>query len=184
MPTFSDPRTQKALRGRREFSRFHFLDGEVGIRILLEAEIDAAREEAQAYIRGRKVSVDLDPEFLDRVIMRAMLCRACVDVDDEKTAYFADLEEVGQLDAVLTQTLWQAYLDHQDSVNPLESLNPEAVDRLVEALGKGSSGEARLSGLDAPSLRSLVRSMARLLKTSPASKSGTSSTGSPPGGDG
>lgn len=177
MADFSDPRIARVLAGRRDVLRVPFPGTErdaspveVGIRILLDDELDDARLEAVRYLKAKKFDVQIDPEILDRAIVREVISRACVDPEKPDRPFFASAEQVRQLDAVLVATFHQHYLDHADEVNPTLRLTEEGADELAERLGKEQGASVLLSSLDAPTLRSLVRTLARRLESSRAGR--------------
>lgn len=170
MARFDDEAIARFLRGRREVARIPFPGlpkTEVGVRILTDDQLDAARLSAAAYCKKRGADVSIDPEFFDRAVQREIVALAIVDPDapaDEPRTFFASAEDVRQLDASILLTLWQSYLAHADAVSPLRKLDESEVRDLVEALGKGSPPAGLLSGLDAGSLRRLSISLALALR--------------------
>ena len=180
------------LRGRRAVRLVPFpgfgTDEEpihVGVRILTEEEVDAARTEATQYVEGlaRKYKVDaremlsLDAETLDREVQRQLVFRAFMDpekVDADgvmRAPFFVAAQGVRQLDTVMQQTLFNVYLDHQNYVNPMRGMSEGEVAELSEALGKGAEPPVLLGLYDAPTLRSLVHILAGQLRSSRTSKS-------------
>jgi hypothetical protein len=191
---FSDERIRAMLRGRREVRVLPLpgmpedSDVTVGVRVLTEEEIDAARAEAVQYINtlAKRYRLDgrdmltVDGELLDREIERQLVFRAFVDPDKGEGDYepfFKTPQGVRQLDTVLQRTLFHMYLDHQNFVSPLRGLADPEAEGLAEALGKGQSGRVALGLLDAPTLRTLVHTMAAQLHSA---LSGRSSTGPEP----
>ena len=179
----SSERIRAMLRGRREVRMVPlpgFGYGEellmVGIRVLTEEEVDAARAEATQYARNlaSKYRIDaremlsIDAEVLDREVQRQLVYRAFVDPDKGEGDYkpfFKAPQAVRQLDSVMQQTLFNMYLDHQNYVNPLRGLEEDDVTALVEALKKTPETEALLGLYDARSLRTLSLTLVAELRT-------------------
>lgn len=147
----TDERIAAMLRGRRAVRMVPLPgfgeDSElvmVGIRVLTEEEIDAARAEATQYVRSlaTKYRLDVremlsvDAENLDREVQRQLVYRAFVDGsgEGEPKLFFNGIGRVRQLDSVMQQTLFTMYLDHQNYVNPLRGMDEDDVAGLVEAL--------------------------------------------------
>ena len=123
------------LRGRREVIRLPFPGSEdenppeIGVRILLEDEIDAARIEAMQFIKSKadklKMSasemLSIDAELLDREIERQLIYRAILNPDPEEgkdyEPFFASPQAVRQLDSVLLRSLFHVYDNHQQYVS-------------------------------------------------------------------
>lgn len=173
MPTFDDPHVREMLLGRRAVRAYPMPgapDLKVGIRALPDREIDLARIEAQRYAKKLGAELDLDPEFLDREIMRQILARACVDPDarqgTEPAAFFATTDDVRALDSVTIAALFRLYQEHQDHVSPLRRLSEKEVAEFVEALKKAPDAGRALSGFEHASLVSLCISMASALRSS------------------
>ena len=160
----------------------------VGVRILLESEIDEARLDAAQYVKNeagkRKLDaaelLSIDAELLDREVQRAIVFRAYVDADTvsakEVARFFQSIQAVRQLDSVIFRALFDVYLDHHNYVNPLRELSEPEVRELADALSKGQTERAFLALYDAASLRRLVLSLAALRATSPTGSSDTSSS--------
>lgn len=178
-------RVSAMLRGRRDI-RVMPLPGipedtedppVVGVRILLDNEVDLCRMEATQYLTGKakrmRIDYDVlmrsDPEMLDREITRQLIYRCIVstatDESGEHPAFFPSPEAVRQLDTVMIETLFEVYLEQQNFVNPLRGLNDVEVSELADALGKEPGAAVILSQYDAPSLRSLVHFLAAELRT-------------------
>lgn len=155
---------------------------QMGVRCLIEDEVDDCRLQATQYLIGRakakKIDFALlmhaDPEMLEREINRQLVFRAIVDPEkndkNEHDPFFPSPQAVRQLDTVLVETLQECWLDQQDYVSPLKSTSESDFVELAEALGKGRGGEAILSELDAVTLRRLVRFLASGQSTSPPTK--------------
>jgi hypothetical protein len=191
MTDFSDERIRAMLRGRREVRVLPMPGTEegagdtVGVRVLLEQEVDEARLEALQYVNGmaKRYRLDardmlsIDGELLDREIERQLVFRAFVDPDKPAEGdykhFFGAPQAVRQLDTVLQRTLFHLYIDHQNYVSPLRGLDETEVQELAEALGKGRNAKATLALYDAPSLRSLVHILAARLATAPSGRSST-----------
>lgn len=182
MADFSDERIQGIIQGRRVIGRFPFPGSEgshmVGVRLLTESEIDIARFNAQFYIKSRceRVGlslvdfVNIDPESLDREHQRQVLFAAILSLEgdpDNPPRFFKDDAQVRALDSVLVDQLWREYADWQEASNPMLSLKKEEVDELVEALKKEPTARVLLAHFESGTLRSLVRTLASQLQTSP-----------------
>lgn len=182
--TVRDERIAAMLLGRRAVRPvpvpgFEAREGEeqptVGVRILLESEIDEARLDAIQYVetQAKKRNLDsrhlleLDAELLDREVQRAIVQRAFVDVGSggdikpgqEPAKFFESLARVRMLDSVLLRWFFDVYLDHQNYVSPYRSLSEDAVRELADALSKEPMSPAILAQFDADSLRRLVLSL-------------------------
>jgi hypothetical protein len=176
---FSDERIQGIIHGRRVVGRSPFpgnKDVEIGVRLLSERDIDLARFEAQMYLesQAKRVQLDMirfvqiDPESFDREHQRQVIFRAFVDPDtpeERPETFFADASEVRSLDSVLTQQLWEIYVDWQDTVNPRITLTEEEVVDLVEALKKERMANHILASFGRNTLTSLARTLAARLRT-------------------
>lgn len=189
---FDDTAIQKIIQGRRVVGRTFFpgTRDEIGVQLLTEREIDQARFAAQDYLEGRSKSYDMDlerfvridPESFDREHQRQIIYAAFVDIDDadlppEKRAkFFPDVHAVRTLDSVLTQQLWEAYLDYQDAINPRINLTAKEVEELAASLKDGPISEAVLAPFERSTLTSLVRTLAKQRSISPTGKSSTSPT--------
>lgn len=192
MADFSDERIRAMLRGRREVRVLPMPGAEddsgltIGVRVLTEEEIDAARAEAVQYVNalakrykleGRDM-LTVDGELLDREIERQLVYRAFVDPDQgdgkQHPVFFKSPLAVRQLDSVMHRTLFHVYLDHQNYVSPLRGLSDADAEGLADALGKGQNGKVALALLDAPTLRNLARTLAVQLQSALCGKSSTS----------
>lgn len=176
---FDDARIQQMIRGTRAVKTVPFpgLEGvQVGVRVLLDQEIDDARLGAQQYYERRCSQLGLDasrflqgdPDALDREFQRQMLQRALVDPEspeDDRRPFFPADTDIRRLTSVQVQRLWEVYLDWQDAVYPRELLSKEAIDELVEALKKKDAEKAVLAHFAPDTLASLVRSLAEQLST-------------------
>jgi hypothetical protein len=188
---FSDERIRAMLRGRRQVRELPMPgmdEGEaltIGVRVLLEEEIDTARAEAIQYVNAvakrhrldSREMLSIDGELLDREIERQLVFRAFVDPDkgdEDYKPFFKAPQAVRQLDSVLQRTLFHIYLDHQNFVSPLRGLDDHEAQELAEALGKGQSGTAMLGLCDAVTLRSLVHTLASQLQSALSGRSSTS----------
>lgn len=175
MAGFSDARLQKALEGKRSISRVHYPgvpECVMGIRILSDAEHDEAREAASKYTaqRAKELLIEapallaIDPEHGDPEVQRQIIARAFVDIDGPKPPadtkpFFPSPQAVRQLPAVDREVLFQMYAEHQNSVSPLETLDGDQIAELKAAIKKEHVGTALLGMYDAPTLRSLLRSL-------------------------
>jgi hypothetical protein len=178
MAKFSDELVRAALAGRLAVSRYPFPGNpaiEVGVKLLTDTELDAVRLQAVVFAKSKNVDATLDPEFIDRAIHRETISRAFVDPDKPDEPFFASQHEVAQLDNLSVRSLHELYLAHHQSMDPLAFCPAEEVGALVEQLGKSESSAGILSLYDLPTLRSLVLSMALLLReTRQTLKSSTS----------
>lgn len=166
MPKYSDEVVFAAIEGRRAMKRYPFpgSGSECGLRMLTDGKVDTIRCDAVAYCKAKKVDLMMDPEFLDRTIMRLTIAEAFVDPDKPTEPFFDGVEDVMLIDNVMVRTLYELYIAHQQSMDPLAYVSPEEVDALVAQLGKPGNSEARLSLFDRPTLLSCVLSMASLLR--------------------
>jgi len=197
MTTFSDERIQKILAGRRAIGRVPFpgpLDEDesitdvpmVGLRLLSEADTDAARIATQSYLHQKLDRknldvvkfIDADPDAMQREYQRQVLVRACVDPDctdhDNPTPFFAVIEQVRKLDVLTLDRLWDAYGAWQEEVNPRFSLTEQQVRELDGALKKALVDQATFALLERDTLLSLLRIMAARSPSSPSGRSTTS----------
>jgi hypothetical protein len=191
VPNFSDERITAMLLGRRAVRVMPMpgmdegSDVVIGVRILTDEEIDAARCESVQYVNAQakryrldsRDMLSVDGELLDREIERQMVFRAFVDPDKTEGDYkpfFVSPQAVRQVDSVLQRTLFHIYLDHQNYVSPLRALDDEQARELAETLGKGPNATVALGLCDAASLRSLVHTLAVQLGSALQSKSSTS----------
>lgn len=164
----------------------------VGVRILTEQECDAARADAVFYIselaKNRGVSAieftHMEGEIIDREEKRQIIYRAFLVAEDadkprigkEPRRFFDNAQRVRGLDTVIVSLLWSMYLEHQELVNPLQSLSDAAAQELADALSKGPNANTLLALYDLPTLRKLVRTLASLLSTALRGKSATHSS--------
>jgi hypothetical protein len=167
MAKYSDEAVFSAIEGRRAVRRYPFpgSDSECGIQMLTDCKIDSVRIDAQNYCKGKKVDLMLDPDFLDRAIMRYTILAAFVDPDKPEQQFFEGIDDVMSLDNVMVRTLYELYIAHQQAMDPLAYASREEVDALVAQLGKPGSDEGRLSLFDRPTLQSFVLSMACALRS-------------------
>ena len=180
---FDDTYVQGIIQGRRVIGRARLPgdpDTEIGVQLLSERDIDMARFEAQMYLErhAKKVQlsliefVQIDPESLDREHQRQIIQRAFVDIDsdpalppDKRPTFFHNIEQVRSLDSVLTQQLWEIYVEWQDTINPRLSLSEEEVGELVASLKEGPTASLILGHFERGTLQSLVRFLAARLTT-------------------
>lgn len=169
MPKFSDDAVCVAIEGRRAVKRYPFpgTDSDCGIQMLTDGKIDTIRLDAQNYCKTKKVDIMMDPEFLDRTIMRHTILASFVDPDKPGEPFFDGIGDVLSLDNVMVRTLYELYIAHQQSMDPMAYVSREEVDALVAQLGKPGNAEGRLSLFDRPTLLSCVLSMASLLRETP-----------------
>jgi hypothetical protein len=198
---WNDPRIRALLLGRRAIRVVPFPgsfseEGDepllVGVRVLLESEIDQCRLDAIEYANAKAKRLKLSPaemlaidsEIVDREVQRAIVFRAFLDAetvgqggdefsDSEKRSggakgpapFFPALQAVRQLDAVMLLALSTLYLEHVEYVNPYRSLSEAEVEELADALSKGQQAPAMWERFDSDSLRRLLRSLvSRLVK--------------------
>lgn len=172
MAGFGDKRLQDVLKGKRAVAAVHYPgepDIKMGIRILNDGEHDEAREAAAKYTAHRAKALlieapmllTIDPEHTEPEIQRQIIFRAFIDLDGPKppaiTKPFFDTDTaIRQLPAVDREVLFQLYVEHQNAVSPLSTLDEEQTKELVDALKKGRASKALLALYDAPTLRILV----------------------------
>lgn len=167
MAKFTDKSVLAALAGRKVVRTYAFPGApnvRIGVRLLSDAELDAARLEAQSICEKRRANMAIDPEFFDRTLHREIVSRAFVDADKHEDAFFGSQKDVAELDNLTVRSLYELYIAHHQAMDPYAFCPPEEVERLVRTLGESSSSEAILSLYDAPTLRSFVTSMASLLR--------------------
>lgn len=164
MPTFAQ--IQVSLLGRKAISPYPFPGSpgaEVGIKLLSDAEMDAVRQQAARYCEEKRINLIIDPEFMDRALMRYTLLAACFDLD-KGGKFFQSHEQLMELDNPVVQQLYALYSTHQESLDPLTYKSEEEVAEFIEALGKAQTPLAALSLLDSSTLRRLSLSMAWILR--------------------
>lgn len=185
----SDERLSAMLRGRRHVREVPFPglqdthpDALIGVRVLLDSEVDACRENAAVYVKGRadrlKLNVaellHIDPDLQHREQQRQVIATAFVKLpaeDGKHAPLFASPTQVAQLDATLVQALWYVYEDHQRFVSPVSELDQEQLDELVAAVKKSpQKADMYLAHYGAQTLSRLLRSMVALLPSAPTSK--------------
>lgn len=179
MGTFSDEAISAILLGPAVVSRAPFPLAPpdsgitVGVRCLVETEIDEAQVRAQCYLEGLckrnelgfKTFVDIDPEGLEREKKRQMIAVAFRDPDNESVPFFASVVQVRKLNSVAVSRLWELYMEHHDKVNPYYNLSKEQAVELADAIKKELPGADLLAGFGRDTLCSLVRSLAGQLAT-------------------
>lgn len=185
MAQFTEEELSQLLQGRRKIHRVEMpgMPGTfVGVRVLLDQEVDDARIEAQKYLQARckkqgfdlKSYIDADPDALDREHQRQTIWRAFVDPDSDASnpaPFFPSDAMVRQLDSSTIQRLWEIYLDWLDVMDPRFRLNDEQLDELFEALKKGQGADRVLAQYAPDSLASLLRITVRRLLSSQTGKS-------------
>lgn len=192
---WNDPRLSALQLGRRAVRIVPFPgsfseEGDeplvVGVRVLLESEIDQCRLDAITYAHAKAKRLNLSPvemlsidsEIVDREVQRAIVFRAFVDADTldksdgdgkkkDPAPFFSTLQAVRQLDAVMLLCLSTLYLEHVDYVNPYRNLGEAEVEELADALSKGLPTKASWERFDSDSLRRLLRSLVSQLGKSP-----------------
>lgn len=146
-------------------------DREIGVRLLMDYEIDDARLEAHKYwaARGKKQGigikdlVDVDPDALDQEYMRQAVWRAFVDPDsspDRPAPFVETIEDVRRMDSVIIRQLWNVYHDHLDSMDPRLKLEDAQLEEVIEQLKKERGAETILAQYAPDTLASLLRIMA------------------------
>jgi hypothetical protein len=165
---FSDAQVSAVLQGRRSIKKINFppLGCVVGIRILTEAECDAAKLEAARYCGVCKVDLDIDPEFYDREIRRQIVWRAVFDADspaETPEPFFPSDKDVRSLDTGIVSMLFDAYAEVLEEVVPQRTLDEKGVGALLEALKKGDEPMEVLKFFAPDTLRLCVRSLASML---------------------
>ncbi len=181
MAKFTDERVTAVLLGTRAPRVVVFPgtegrgDGEVqiAVRLLSDTEIDHARTAAQDALvadassrkRDPQLFVDLDPEYLERLVMRQVIVRAFVDPDtlsrDRPEPFFPTVADVARLDSTTLGRLFALYLEHQAWVCPHRAGSEEEVTELEELLGKGLPAPALLGRFEHATLVRLLISTAR-----------------------
>lgn len=185
---FTDEHVRNILLGKRAVRRVQIPDlgCDVGIRLLSETEGDAARVAAAQYVEawGKKRGMSsqaiqiLDETLVIDATKREIVWRAFVDADKPDEKFFPSVEDVLSLSAIEVDGLYRAYVEHQEATCPRASLSDEAVEQLIDALGKDEApaGLGLLTTFERGTLEVFVRSMAlRLRATSLSTKSCTSS---------
>lgn len=169
MSTFDDARIREILLGRRNVRVYPLPfapELRAGVRVLSEAEIDAARIEAQRYCKSVKADLDVDPDFLERETRRQIIWRSFVDADDRERPLFASDKQVRELDTEMVRALFDLYHEHHAWVSPLRTLTKEQTKELADALGKAEEPRVILIDCDSDSLRNLCISLASALRAS------------------
>jgi len=180
MPKFTDERVAAALRGPRTFRTIDFpgtSEVKVAVRCLSEAEIDAARLEAQGKLRREcsakgwdpVASTDMDPDLLRRYTERELVFAAYYDhetvTSGKPERFFPTTGDLASLDATTVSRLFEAYTDHQLWVSPMLTLGDAELKELVTALGNESSASVGLQGFDRSTLARCVISLASRLRS-------------------
>lgn len=173
-----DARADAILRGRRQVREIEipaFGGVKVGLRVLLDEEVDGARLETAKWIREKAKEVGFDaaallaiePELFDRELQRQTLHRACIDPESDPgnpMPFFPSDESVRKVDSVTVGALWDAFVEHQSWVSPRTAVSDEAIEELVDTLGKDSAPGVTLAHFERATLESCVLSMARRLR--------------------
>ncbi len=168
MGTFNDERVREMLRGRLAVKPVPFpgLEGvDIGIRALADAEVDSARVRATQYVKEQRVDLDVDTGFLDREIQRQLIWRSTSDPSDESkdpAPFFGSDKDVRRLDPPTIAALWALYVEHQEHISPVRTLDKQELKEMVDALGKGPV--AGLIHLSPATLRACVHSMASAIR--------------------
>lgn len=153
----------------------------IGVRILTEGDLDAARVDAIQYaeLLARKRNIEtrrmleLDAEILDRELQRAIVFRAFVEPTEaplkpgeEPKTFFDSITRIRQhVDSVLLKAFFEVYCEHQEFVSPYRSMNDDEAKELADTLSKEPNVGAFLALYDAPSLRRLVLTLVRQCAT-------------------
>lgn len=170
-PAFGDERIARILEGKRVVCAYPFPGGrgedapQIGMRALTEAEYDAARVQAHSWLEdlARRHGQDadrllkMDGEILQREVQRQVLAIACRTPTGD-APFFMSAEQLRKMDSGTTDRLWAIYGDHEESVNPLLSLDEDGVKELKAALKKG----LHLTGLveyEPATLRRFIRTL-------------------------
>lgn len=163
MAKWTDDSVRAALGRRFEVATYPFpgkTEIKVGIKLLTDAELDQVRLQAADFVKRQKADLSIDPEFFDRAIHRELISRAYVDPDRPGEPFFPSQNDVALLDNLAVRSLYELYITHQQSLDPYAFCPPDEVDKLVDTLGKSESSVGLLNLFDAPTLRSLLLSMA------------------------
>lgn len=154
----------------------------IAVRALTEREIDACRVEGQRQFldlcRARgwdpDKAINIDPLMHSRLVERQIVWRAFFDPDTiagpDPRPFFPSDSDVAELDSITTTDLVSAYAEHQEFVSPSRGLSPEEVERMIDAMGKGSEPAVVLRTIERDSLVSFALSMARRLSISPTGR--------------
>lgn len=182
MAKFSDDRVRAILLGSRAPVVYRVPVGdahiEVAIRVLSDADLDAARIAGQGELRewakkrgwpDPSIVADIDPGLLARFIERQYLWRACLDPEtvgnDEPARFFDSPADLQRLDSTVVTRLGELFLEHQEWANPAIGLSTDEVEELIDALGK-SEAPAVFLGAYAPStVRRFALSLVRRLRS-------------------
>jgi hypothetical protein len=181
MAKFSDESVAAALSPRRVVRKYPFPGApgvEVAVRLLSDSELDAVRLRAVDFCSNKAANLIADPEFLDRLIQRETIARAFYDADKEGDAFFADQNEVAQLDNLTVRSLHEIYMLHAQSMDPLAFCPVEQVQELADTLGKSEHAAGILSLYDLNTARSCVLSLALKLRETQLSLSASISSSS------
>lgn len=183
MAGFSDERIRAIIEGKKTPRAYPFPgtteadEVSIGIRTLTEHELDGCRSAAQRFVRatakkrGWKVEsyVEVDPAVLDRAVEHEVIWRATLDPetleDKDPARFFESVDVVRKLDSVTTTMLASLYLEHQEWTNPLLTISQDAVEELVEQLGKVPAPQVFLHEFAPNTLRRFVISMASILRS-------------------
>lgn len=166
----------------------HGAEGMVGVRVLVPLEVQEAEGAALMHCRAMATQFKLtleeylrfSPTVLEDERITQVLARALCQPGDATTPW----APVGQLRTLLTmeqqKALFAAYDEVQREVSPfVERLTTEELDGIIEALGNGSAGVELLAYSSGASLRALLSSLARRLRSG---RTGSSSPSSPSSG--
>lgn len=169
MGRFSDDAIKAALCGSQAMRRYPFpghAKTQVAVKLLTDAQLDGARLRAVETVKARKAEVLIDPDFLDRCIHREIIAAAFYDADESSKDvwFFADQDEVAQLDNHTVRALYELYMTHAQSMDPYAYCPPEEVEALSEQLGKSENSVGILNLYDAVTLRSLLLSTSLKLR--------------------
>lgn len=163
MAKWTDESVRAALGGRFKVHTYPFPgkpDLQIGIKLLTDHELDKVRLQAAEFAKGQRADLTIDPEFFDRAIHRELISRAYVDPEKPTEPFFPSQNDVAELDNLTVRSLYELYVTHQQSLDPYAFCPPEDIERLVESLGKSETSVGLLNLYDAPTLRTLLLSLA------------------------
>lgn len=158
-----------ALSGRMQLREYPFPgvdSASVAIRLLTEDEFDGCRLRAADYVQKRRAAMAIDPEIFDAALRREVVAMCCYEPANlnQPSAFFPGAEDVAKLDPQTVRALFILYDMHREALEPYRSGDKEEVEAVVEALGKSHESGGLLSMFDAPTLRTCVLTMARVLR--------------------
>lgn len=154
----------------------------VALWCLTQAECEQARKRAYAYVRDALGFSELDLAYddqraLNEAVMIEVLAVALRDPTDRERPFAQNADALRKLRPEVLGALFQEYLAWQRECSPFETaedLDGE-LERLVDAWGKGSTVERRLTYFDTPSLRGLLHTAVGRLASAPSDNSSRTS---------